>query len=73
MELNKWYVVEYQQGEDVWYQVERLTKFLWWVNREELSDGWDILFSTTGIDEARKKRNEMNNLNNKIYIKVLEG
>lgn len=23
MKLNKWYVVEYQQGEKVWYQVER--------------------------------------------------
>lgn len=72
MEINKWYVVEYQQGENVWYRVERVTKFLWWVNREEFSDGWDFLFSTTDIDEAKNKRDELNNLNNKIYIKVLE-
>lgn len=72
MELNTWYVVEYRQGESVWYQVERVTKFMWWKDKETLSEGWGILFITTDIDEAREKRDKLNNLNNKIYIKVLE-
>lgn len=50
----------------------RDTKFLWWKDREEFADGRDILFSTTDIDEARNKRAELNNLNNKIYIRALE-
>ncbi len=68
MELNKWYVVEYRQGENVWYKVERVVKFLWWVYKYECGCGKTY----ECVEEAKKEKARLNNLKNTVRFKVLE-